>query len=98
MQIICTIFLIIRNETAFIRSAVPIKIVLNKRCVKQAEGVAHKQANGNQKLVHGYGNNELRRGKTDRKDAVKLANYGLDRWLTLPRYVPEEDKLKPLFH
>ena len=21
----------------------------------------------------------------------KLANYGLDRWLTLPRYVPEED-------
>ena len=27
MQIICTIFLIIRSETAFIRSAVPIKIV-----------------------------------------------------------------------
>ena len=45
----------------------------------------------NAKLVHGYGNNDLRRGKTDRKDAVKLANYGLDRWLTLPRYVPEED-------
>lgn len=45
----------------------------------------------NAKLVHGYGNNELRRVKTDRKDAVKLANYGLDRWLTLPRYVPEED-------
>ena len=45
----------------------------------------------NAKLVHGYGNNDLRRVKTDRKDAVKLANYGLDRWLTLPRYVPEED-------
>jgi transposase len=45
----------------------------------------------NAKLVHGYGNNELRRVKTDRKDAVKLANYGLDRWLTLPRYFPEED-------
>ena len=45
----------------------------------------------NAKLVHSYGNNELRRVKTDRKDAVKLANYGLDRWLTLPRYVPEED-------
>ena len=42
----------------------------------------------NAKLVHGYGNNDLRRVKTD---AVKLANYGLDRWLTLPRYVPEED-------
>lgn len=31
----------------------------------------------NAKLVHGYGNNDLRRVKTDRKDAVKLANYGL---------------------
>ena len=28
---------------------------------------------------------------TSKKDAVKLANYGLDHWLTLPRYVPEED-------
>lgn len=45
----------------------------------------------NAKLVHGYGNNDLRRVKTDRKDAVKLANYGLDRWLTLPRYVSEEN-------
>lgn len=45
----------------------------------------------NAKLVHDYGNNELRRVKTDRKDAVKLANYGLDRWLTLPRYIPGED-------
>ena len=32
----------------------------------------------NAKLVHGYGNNDLRRVKTDRKDAIKLANYGLD--------------------
>ncbi len=45
----------------------------------------------NAMLVHDYGNNSLRRAKTDRKDAVKLANYGLDHWLTLPRYVPEED-------
>ena len=45
----------------------------------------------NAKLVHGYGNNDLRRVKTDKKDAVKLANYGLDRWLTLQRYSPEED-------
>ena len=49
----------------------------------------------NAKLVHDYGNNELRRVKTDRKDAVKLANYGLDRWLTLPRYIPEEDTRLP---
>ena len=45
----------------------------------------------NAKLVHGYGNNDLRRVKTDKKDAVKLANFGLDRWLTLPKYVPEEN-------
>ena len=37
------------------------------------------------------GTNSLRRAKTDKKDAVKLANYGLDHWLTLPRYVPDED-------
>ena len=45
----------------------------------------------NAMLVHDYGNNSLRRAKTDKKDAVKLANYGLDHWLTLPRYVPEDD-------
>ncbi len=45
----------------------------------------------NAMLVHEYGNNSLRRAKTDKKDAVKLANYGLDHWFTLPRYVPKED-------
>lgn len=38
--------------------------------------------------LHRYGNNDLRRVKTDRKDAVKLPYYGLDHWLTLPGYVP----------
>lgn len=45
----------------------------------------------NAMLVHDYKNNSLRRVKTDKKDAIKLANYGLDQWLKLPRYVPEED-------
>lgn len=45
----------------------------------------------NPMLVHDYGNNSLRRAKTDKKDAVKLANYGLDHWLSLQRYLPEED-------
>lgn len=44
----------------------------------------------NAMLVHGYGNNSLRRAKTDKKDAIKLANYGLDHWLTLPKYTPED--------
>ena len=43
------------------------------------------------KLLHGYGNNTIRKVKTDRADAVKIANYGLDRWLNLPEYTPEED-------
>jgi len=45
----------------------------------------------NAKLVHAYGKNSLRRAKTDKKDAITLANYGLDRWPTLRRYIPEED-------
>ena len=45
----------------------------------------------NAMLVHDYKNNSLRKVKTDKKDAIKLANYGLDQWLDLPRYVPEED-------
>ena len=45
----------------------------------------------NAMLVHSYGNNSLRRAKTDKKDAIKLANYGLDHWLTLPRYIPEDE-------
>lgn len=42
-------------------------------------------------LVHDYGNNTLRRAKTDKKDAMKLANYALDRWTQLPQYQPQED-------
>ena len=45
----------------------------------------------NAMLVHDYGNNTLRRAKTDKKDAVKLANYGIDRWLNLPEFSPEEE-------
>ena len=39
------------------------------------------------------GNNSLRRVKTDKKDAVKLANYGLDHWLTLPDTSEDEVRL-----
>lgn len=45
----------------------------------------------NAMLVHDYGNNSLRRAKTDKKDAIKLANYALDRWNALSQYFPEED-------
>lgn len=42
-------------------------------------------------LIHDYSNSSLRRVKTDKKDAVKIANYGLDRWLDLPEYMPEDE-------
>jgi transposase len=42
-------------------------------------------------LIHDYGNNTIRRVKTDKADAVKIANYGLSNWMELPRYIPEED-------
>ena len=42
-------------------------------------------------LVHDYGGKTLRRGKTDKKDAIKLANYALDRWVDLAEYIPEDD-------
>ena len=45
----------------------------------------------NAMLIHDYKNNSLRKVKTDKKEAIKIANYGLDRWLELPRYAPEED-------
>ena len=45
----------------------------------------------NAMLIHDYGNNSLRRAKTDKKDAVKLANYALNHWLSLPQYLPTGD-------
>lgn len=42
-------------------------------------------------LVHDYGGNTIRRIKTDKKDAIKIASYGLDRWAELVEYSPEED-------
>lgn len=45
----------------------------------------------NAMLLHDYGNNSLRRAKTDKKDAIKLANYAIDRWIMLPQCFPEED-------
>lgn len=37
-------------------------------------------------LIHKYGNNSIRKGKTDKLDAVKIANYCLDHWLDLDRF------------
>lgn len=43
------------------------------------------------KLIHDFGNNSIRKVKTDKADSIKIASYGLSHWLELPEYIPEED-------
>lgn len=47
-------------------------------------------------LVHDYGANSIRRVKTDKKDAIKIACYGLDHWLSLKEYAPSEETRQSL--
>lgn len=42
-------------------------------------------------LAHDYCGNSIRIAKTDKKDAVKLANMAIDRWLDLKEYTPEDE-------
>jgi len=39
-------------------------------------------------LIREYGNNSLRRVKTDKADAKKIARYGLENWAELREYAP----------
>ena len=47
-------------------------------------------------LVHDCGGNSIRKVKTDKKDALRLASFALDKWVDLPKYTPEEDIRKTL--
>ncbi len=42
----------------------------------------------NPKLIRDYGNNSLRKVKTDKADSRKIARYGLDNWAELRQYTP----------
>jgi len=42
-------------------------------------------------IIHGFGNNTIRKRHNDKADSVKIANYGLSNWLSLPKYAPEEE-------
>ena len=42
-------------------------------------------------LTHDYKGNTLRKAKTDKIDAIKLAGMAIDRWLELREYVPEDE-------
>lgn len=57
------------------------------------EPVAHWLSNAgfyvsavNPKLIKDFGNNSLRKVKSDKKDALKIARYGLDNWNELRQY------------
>lgn len=47
-------------------------------------------------LIHDFGNNTIRRIKTDKADSIKIANYALSNWLGLVPYSREEDLRKML--
>jgi transposase len=45
----------------------------------------------NAKLIHNYGADTIRRVKTDKVDALKIAGYCLDKWAKLQRIFPQEE-------
>jgi len=49
----------------------------------------------NAKLIHDYGGDTIRRDKTDKVDALKIAGFCLDKWAKLERYehVPDNRKM-----
>lgn len=42
-------------------------------------------------LIHNFSDNSLRKVKTDKADALKIANYALSYWDELRQYAPEEE-------
>ena len=50
----------------------------------------------NAKLIHDYGGDTIRRVKTDKVDALKIAGFCLDKWSKLSRYEPTPDNRKML--
>ena len=50
----------------------------------------------NAKLIYNYGNDTIRRDKTDKVDALKIASYCLDKWVKLSPYTPENEHRKIL--
>lgn len=42
-------------------------------------------------ITHDYNKNDIRKVKTDKVDAIKLANMAIERWLGLREYIPESE-------
>ncbi len=47
-------------------------------------------------LIDDYGTNRVRKIKTDKKDAFRIASYAIDKWLELRKYTPAEDTRQTL--
>lgn len=45
----------------------------------------------NAMLLHNYSRNSIRKAKTDKKDAVRIAQYTFDRWLNLREYISDDE-------
>ena len=45
----------------------------------------------NAMLIHDFSDNSLRKVKTDRADAMKIANYALSFWDSLQRFAPDDE-------
>lgn len=43
------------------------------------------------KLIHSFDNDSIRKIKSDKADAIKIANYALLKWSMLRRFTPEDD-------
>ncbi|MBP3599970.1 MAG: IS110 family transposase [Clostridia bacterium] len=42
-------------------------------------------------VAHDYSKNSMRKVKTDKIDAIKLANMAIDNWFNLQEYIPEDE-------
>ena len=47
-------------------------------------------------LMKKFGDNELRKAKTDKKDALRIARYALEKWYSLTPYTPVDQKYEDL--
>lgn len=47
-------------------------------------------------LINDYDTNRVRKVKTDRIDALKIASFALDKWIKLRKYTPAETLRKTL--
>ena len=50
----------------------------------------------NPMVINNFGSNSIRKVKTDKKDAIKIAQYALNYWNELVGFSPEEEKRKTL--